>query len=95
DTVPVTRAITLRDLMTMRMGLGAIMEAPGTYPIQRAMAKVELAPSADIFSHSPDEFMKRLGTLPLVHQPGERWLYHTGMDVAGVLVAAERGGGES
>jgi CubicO group peptidase (beta-lactamase class C family) len=33
-----------------------------------------------------DEWIRRLGTLPLVHQPGERWLYHVGADVAGVLV---------
>ena len=28
-----------------------------------------------------------LGTLPLVYQPGERWLYHTGSEVLGMLVA--------
>ena len=31
--------------------------------------------------------MKRLGSLPLIYQPGERWLYHTGSDVLGVLIA--------
>jgi CubicO group peptidase (beta-lactamase class C family) len=31
--------------------------------------------------------MKRLGSLPLIHQPGEGWLYHTGSDVLGVLIA--------
>ena len=35
--------------------------------------------------------MRRLGTLPLEHQPGERWLYHTGADVLGVLVARAAG----
>jgi hypothetical protein len=25
--------------------------------------------------------------LPLMFQPGERWLYHTGADVLGVLIA--------
>ena len=35
--------------------------------------------------------MKRLGGLPLVHQPGERWLYHTGSDVLGVLIARAAG----
>ena len=35
--------------------------------------------------------MKRLGSLPLVHQPGERWLYHTGSDVLGVLIARASG----
>jgi CubicO group peptidase (beta-lactamase class C family) len=40
---------------------------------------------------APDEWMARLGELPLHHQPGERWLYNTGADVLGVLVA--RAGG--
>src|SRR5258708_33638700 len=40
---------------------------------------------------SADEFMKRLGTLPLIYQPGERWLYHTGADVLGVLIARASG----
>jgi CubicO group peptidase (beta-lactamase class C family) len=35
----------------------------------------------------PDEWMRRLSTLPLLYQPGERWLYHTGSDVLGVLIA--------
>ena len=35
--------------------------------------------------------MHRLGTLPLVHQPGERWLYHTGAEVLGVLIARASG----
>ncbi len=32
-----------------------------------------------------------MGTLPLEHQPGERWLYHTSSDVLGVLVARAAG----
>ena len=37
DTVPAGRSITLRDLLTLRMGLGAILAPPGQYPIQEAM----------------------------------------------------------
>src|SRR6266511_489798 len=40
---------------------------------------------------APDEWIRRLGTLPLMHQPGERWLYHTGSDVLGVLIARASG----
>jgi len=87
DTVPANRPITLRDLLTMRFGLGAIMVFPSRYPIQKAMEAAEVAPGPDFFRHSPDEFMKRLGALPLACQPGEKWLYHTGLDVLGVLVA--------
>ena len=35
--------------------------------------------------------MRRLGTLPLMHQPGERWMYNTGADVLGVLIARASG----
>ena len=35
--------------------------------------------------------MRRLGTLPLMHQPGERWMYNTGSDVLGVLIARAAG----
>src|SRR5258706_6813529 len=38
DNVPAQRSITLRDLLTFRNGLGAVMAAPGHYPIQRAIA---------------------------------------------------------
>ena len=40
---------------------------------------------------APDEWTRRLATLPLLYQPGERWLYHTGSDVLGVLVARAAG----
>ncbi len=39
----------------------------------------------------PDEWMRRLGTLPLMHQPGEVWMYNTGSDVLGVLIARAAG----
>jgi CubicO group peptidase (beta-lactamase class C family) len=38
-----------------------------------------------------DDYMRKLGALPLMHQPGERWLYHTSYDVLGVLVARASG----
>ncbi len=87
DTLPAVRAITLRDLLTMRMGLGAIMAPPGTYPIQAAMAELGVGPSPEPIGFGPDEFMARLGRLPLAAQPGTRWLYHTAADVTAVLIA--------
>ncbi len=35
--------------------------------------------------------MRRFSTLPLMRQPGERWPYHTGADVLGVLIARASG----
>jgi len=40
---------------------------------------------------APDEWMRRLGRLPLMHQPGEKWMYNTGSDVLGVLIARASG----
>ncbi|RKH51703.1 class A beta-lactamase-related serine hydrolase [Corallococcus sp. AB050B] len=91
DTVPAKRAITVRDLLTLRWGLGAVMAPPGTHPIQRAMAEARVEPGFHMLTDPPDEFMRRLGSLPLRHQPGERWAYHTGYEVLGVLVARASG----
>jgi CubicO group peptidase (beta-lactamase class C family) len=93
DTVPATRPITLRDLLTFRAGFGLVWAPPGHYPIQKAMSEAGLQPGPLSPTFSPDDFMKRIGALPLAHQPGEQWMYHTGADVLGVLIA--RASGES
>ena len=92
ETVPANRPITLRDLLTLRLGIGAVLAPPGSHPIQVAMEEAELAPGADSPSLPPDEWMWRLGGLPLIHQPGERWMYETGSDVLGVLISRATGG---
>jgi CubicO group peptidase (beta-lactamase class C family) len=91
DTVPSNRPITLRDLLTFRLGIGAVMVFPPRYPIQQAMAEAELAPGPTLPSHAPDELMKRFGSLPLLHQPGEKWLYNSGSDILGVLISRVAG----
>lgn len=91
ETVPAHRAITLRDLLTFRMGMGAVMAPPGTYPIQAAIDKARMAPSPSAPAVAPDQWMQDLASLPLIHQPGEQWLYHTGSDVLGVVVARASG----
>ena len=86
DTVPTVRPITLRDLLTFRSGHGFIMAMPGTYPVQKAQEDAGVAVDAELPALAPDEWMQRLGGLPLIHQPGEKWMYHTGSDVTGVLI---------
>src|SRR2546429_5628066 len=39
DTVPAHRPITVRDLLTFRLGFGIVMAPPDTYPIQKAMSE--------------------------------------------------------
>jgi CubicO group peptidase (beta-lactamase class C family) len=91
DTVPAKRSITLRDLLTFRAGYGEVAFLSWTCPMQKALAEARLPLSAWPFADTPDEFMKRLGALPLVHQPGERWLYHMAAEILGVLIARVSG----
>lgn len=88
DTVTARRPITVRDLLTFTMGMGMILAPPGAFPIQRAMDALELGQGIPAPQVPPgsDEWIRRLGTLPLLHQPGEKWMYNTGADVLGVLV---------
>ncbi|GLF99537.1 serine hydrolase domain-containing protein [Streptomyces yaizuensis] len=89
DTVPARRPITVRSLLTSTFGLGMDLTSPEA-PVQVAIQELELtgrgAPPPE-----PDEWMRRLGTLPLTHQPGAHWQYHISNDVLGVLVARVTG----
>jgi CubicO group peptidase (beta-lactamase class C family) len=94
DTLPAHRPISVRDLLTFRMGLGIIMAPPDKYPIQKAAAELEIVgmgPPNPSSPHGPDEWVRRLATLPLVHQPGEKWMYNLGSYVLGVLIARASG----
>ena len=94
DTVPATRAITVRDLLTFTFGFGAATEmftARHPWPVVEAAEALRLStlgpPSPDV-QPDPDTWIANLGSLPLLAQPGERWLYNTGASVLGVLLAA-------
>ncbi len=89
DTVPANRPITVRDLLTFRMGFG--FGPAGDTPMQRAINKAQLSGLKPPMPHTPDEWAKAFGELPLMYQPGERWLYHTGSDTLGVLIARASG----
>lgn len=94
DTVPANRPITLEDLLSFRLGFGTVMAPPNTYPIQAAEAELQLrtlGPPWPPTPHTPDEWIRRFGSLPLMHQPGERWLYNTGAQVLGVLLERAAG----
>ncbi len=94
DTVAAARPITLLDLLTFRMGFGSIMAPPRTFPIQRAEEELRLmtlGPPWPPTPHTPDEWMRHFGSLPLMAQPGEQWLYNTGAQVLGVLLERAAG----
>lgn len=83
DTVAAARPITLRDLLTFTAGTGMFLAEPGTVPIADALDALDRP--------SPDEWLRQLGALPLVHQPGERWMYDTAANITGVLIARATG----
>lgn len=90
DTVPAMRPITVRDLLTSTFGLGVDFESMAS-PIRAATFErldysVASGPAPD-----PDEWMRRLGELPLQYQPGVRWQYDLSNEVAGVLVSRVTG----
>ncbi|MFE0177180.1 serine hydrolase domain-containing protein [Streptomyces sp. NPDC059002] len=91
DTVPMKRPITLRDLLTCRLGTGAIITEPGTIPIADALNAITEGGHPDDPEPSTDEWVRRLGKLPLVHQPGERWMYNTGPTLTGLLITRATG----
>ena len=91
DTVAAERPITLRDLLTFRSGYGEVSFISPTCPLRKALANARLPLDQWPFAGTPDEFMGRLGSLPLACQPGERWLYHMGAEILGVLIARVTG----
>jgi CubicO group peptidase (beta-lactamase class C family) len=97
DTVPARRPITVRDLLTFTWGFGmegAMFMSPDPWPIVAAAAERRLAtfgPPQPATTPDPDTWMTRLGELPLLAQPGERWLYQSGSQVLGVLAARAAG----
>ena len=87
ETVPAKRSITLRDLLTFTLGTGMLPAEPGTVPIADALNAIQ----GDVPVHAQDEWIRLLGALPLVYQPGESWMYHTAANVTGVLIARATG----
>jgi CubicO group peptidase (beta-lactamase class C family) len=97
DTVAAERAITARDLLTFTFGFGMVLEmfmAATPWPIVTAAGQLRLAtlgPPDPAGQPDPDTWIAGLGSLPLLAQPGERWLYNTGASVLGVLLARAAG----
>jgi CubicO group peptidase (beta-lactamase class C family) len=97
DTVAAQRAITVRDLLTFTFGFGMAVEmfmSPEPWPVVAAATELHLCtfgPPNPAEQPDPDTWIAALGSLPLLAQPSERWLYNTGASVLGVLVARAAG----
>jgi len=94
DTVPAKRAITVRDLLTYRMGVGSVMAMPDTYPIQKLIREYRIGcdgPPRPAYAPGTEIWLRNLSALPWIAQPGERWMYHVSAEVLGVLIARVSG----
>lgn len=87
DTVPAVRPITVRDLLTFVLGFGLHFDL--SLPIVQAAAEQGfiVGPPQPQDPPPPDEWIRRFASLPLMYQPGERWLYNAGTEILGVLIA--------
>lgn len=84
DTVHDDHEITVRHLLTLTHGMGVGFTDS---PLNRAMKDAQLVPGASQHTLTADEYMARIGQLPLAWQPGTRWAYHVGSDILSVLLA--------
>ncbi len=97
ESVQAKRPITVRDLLTFTWGFGmqgAMFMAAQPWPILTATVERALStfgPPQPATTPDPDIWMARLGELPLLAQPGERWLYQSGSQVLGVLASRAAG----
>jgi CubicO group peptidase (beta-lactamase class C family) len=88
DVVPAVRPITVRHLLASRAGWGFPddFSLPAIQPLL-----TELGQGPMPVDLSPEAWMARLALVPLLHQPGDGWLYNTSYDILGVLIARVSG----
>jgi CubicO group peptidase (beta-lactamase class C family) len=83
-TVPATREITVRHLLTHSAGIGyAVIGSPDFRAIYaKAGIPSGIGNDRDVLADK----MKKLGTMPLKHNPGDQYTYGLNTDVLGYLV---------
>lgn len=90
DVVPAVRPITVFDLLTFRSGHGfpSDFSLPAVTPL---FSELLQGPPQPQHVPAPDAWMAALARIPLLHQPGDGWLYNLGSDIQGVLIARVTG----
>lgn len=91
ETLPIKRPMQVRDLFSMTSGLCY----PGeTTPAERAATVLFQAIDREIGEGNPPDTLdvaNRIGKLPLLFHPGEKWQYGTSADVLGAIVQVVSG----
>lgn len=93
DVVPAARPITVEDLLSSRTGYGFApdFDLPAVRPLFAEGVQSDGREPQRFLA--TDEWLQTLAGIPMLHQPGEAWLYNTSSDLQGVLI--ERVSGQS
>ncbi|HTF16504.1 MAG TPA: serine hydrolase domain-containing protein [Chryseolinea sp.] len=83
-TVPAKREVTVRDLLTHTSGIGYAQI--GSKEANAIYFKSKITAGLLVTDDKLLDAMTRLGKLPLMHQPGEKWTYGLNSDLLGCLV---------
>ncbi|MFD3581816.1 serine hydrolase domain-containing protein [Streptomyces sp. NPDC058683] len=89
DVVPADRPVTVEDLLSFRAGWGL----PDDFALPAARALFAVQDHSLPFQDwpDPDTWLGLLAQVPMLHQPGEAWLYGTSSALQGILVARVSG----
>lgn len=85
DVVPADRPITAEDLLTFRTGYG--FPSDFSLPQVQELFAVQKDGRHPATFPPPDEWIAALGRIPLLHQPGQMWLYDTSATIQGILIS--------
>ncbi|RJQ88185.1 serine hydrolase domain-containing protein [Amycolatopsis panacis] len=89
DVVPARRPITVADLLTSCSGYGFASDF--SLPQVQRLLTVDTDGREVQQRPAPDEWLAALARLPLLHHPGEAFLYNTSSDLQGILIARASG----
>lgn len=89
DLVPAERPITVEHVLSSRCGWGfppdfSLPAVAPLFELQRGGFAPHAVPALD-------ELLAELAKVPLLHQPGDAWLYNTSSDLQGALIARATG----
>ncbi|MBK3578051.1 beta-lactamase family protein [Streptomyces sp. MBT65] len=89
DVVPAERPVTVEDLLSFRAGWGL----PSDFTLPAAGALFAVQDHSRPFGDwpDPDTWLAQLARVPMLHQPGEAWLYGTSSALQGILAARVSG----
>lgn len=90
DVVPAVRPITVHHLLASRAGHGfpSDFSLPALAPL---FSELKQGPPQPLAVPPPDAWMAALSRIPLLHQPGDGWLYNLSSDLQGVLISRVTG----